>query len=150
SAGSGSRPCSSWPSGCRDSKDLIRSEGDPMRPDDDRLLDLLERWEEAQQQGTPLSLEDLCAACPELLGEVKQLISKWKQLAEAFPPRKTPDRGPDQANTFPETQNSTPTVEEQWPTVPGYEIVSKLKPGGTSIVYKARQRQPNRPVALKM
>jgi serine/threonine protein kinase len=37
-----------------------------------------------------------------------------------------------------------------WPAIPGYEVLAQLSPGGMGIVYRARQVDVDRTVALKM
>jgi hypothetical protein len=50
------------------------------RPDDERLLDLLQRWEEARDQGRDIPAEDLCAECPELAAELDRRIRQLRAM----------------------------------------------------------------------
>jgi hypothetical protein len=43
--------------------------------DEDRILGLLERWDELRKQGRELSAEELCADCSELVPELKRRIA---------------------------------------------------------------------------
>src|SRR5438445_8506292 len=45
----------------------------------ERLIELLERWEELQRQGQEISARELCAGAPELEREVEQAIGKLKK-----------------------------------------------------------------------
>ena len=49
--------------------------------DEDRIAELLMRWEEAFDHGQDLLPEELCAGSPELLEPLKQQIAALKQLA---------------------------------------------------------------------
>ena len=47
--------------------------------DDERLFELLERWEELQRQGQEISARELCADAPELQRKLEQAIgcARW-------------------------------------------------------------------------
>ena len=43
---------------------------------DDRLADLLERWEAAATQDPSRTPEDLCRDCPDLLDDFRELLAR--------------------------------------------------------------------------
>lgn len=89
----------------------------------ERVLALLDRWDDLADQGQRPSLDDLCHDCPELRPEVSRAIharNAWSKL-----PAATTD---EQART-----ESSPSL----PRVTGYEILGVLGGGGMGVVYGA-------------
>jgi hypothetical protein len=56
-----------------------------------RIDDLLDAWEEAREQGTTISVDELCRNCPELQGELKQKIRQLVEVSNAMSTHHTGD-----------------------------------------------------------
>ncbi len=91
--------------------------------------------------------EQVCAACPELLPEVRR---RWQQMCalnadlHALFPTPRPDAAPGADTSVPWHAG------DELPQIPGYEVEALLGRGGMGLVFKARHRRLNRKVAVKM
>ncbi len=70
--------------------------------DDARIDELLDRWEDRDDSGERLTVEDLCRECPELLSEVQRrlrLLSATQWMASGDSSSRISDDGPNNSGT---------------------------------------------------
>jgi WD40 repeat protein len=109
----------------------------------ERLLELLDRFQEAEAQGNPVSVDLLCADCPDLLNELRRQVDLHRglqALAGCGEPISLPDPG----------QARSQRAAAELPSIPGYELLRELGRGGMGVVLEARHLGLKRTVALKV
>ena len=117
-------------------------------PTEDRLGELLVRWDEFRRQGRDLSAGELCADCPELAGELRRRIAVVRDLEPVLDVEPTHsvatpgDGGPDGLwadRRLPDDLHATAV----------YRPRRFHARGGLGEVLAARQEELDRTVALK-
>jgi serine/threonine protein kinase len=114
-----------------------------MSRNDDRLSDLLLRWEESWDDGTDLSAEELCIDCPELINALRKRIAALREM-------KWLDRRSSEMNV--ETKGGDPHETSTPPKVLAnrYRLEELISVGGFGQVWKGFDPELQRYVAIKI
>ena len=79
-------------------------------PIEDRLLELLVKWDEFHRQGRDVTPEELCSECPELVEELRSRIDIFRKMGSVLA------TGPNGLLSTPGEANSDGAVGARYPT----------------------------------
>ena len=96
--------------------------------DDERLADLLVRWEELREQGQDVSALELCQDCPHLVDELERRINALEVISWLDKPIDVPDSN---------AEADKPAVNHEPRTLAGrYRLDDLIAEGGFAQVWR--------------
>ncbi len=137
-------------------------DGNAMSPREERLQDALAAFYQAEEDGRPMDRHALADRHPELAEQMADFFAIQDDLHRLIEPLRRAGSGgdaiadaagpaePASASTFRLDDERRRPIFGDSRFLGDYEVFGEIARGGMGIVYRARQRKLNRPVALKV